>query len=195
MDWRLSMKAIMFSNKKISSLLAAAVLMTTGQAFAADNGWVDSATFEFGTGSKVRMGRVAVQSNWDKQWFSSNGRHLGGYWDLSAAYWRGSAYRNVDGQHQNIGVIGITPVFRYQRDDKLGLYVEAGIGANLMSELYNNSDNRLSTAFQFGDHLGVGYVTANKWDLGLKFQHYSNGSIKKPNSGVNFVIAQARYQF
>lgn len=188
------MKAIMFSNKKISSILAAVVLMSTGQAFAAD-GWVDSASFEAGTGSKVRMARVAVQSNWDKQWFASNGRHLGGYWDLSAAYWRGSAYRNVPGQHQNIGVIGITPVFRYQRDDKLGLYVEGGIGANLTSELYNNDDNRLSTAFQFGDHLGIGYVTPTRWDLGLKIQHYSNGSIKKPNSGVNFLVVQARYQF
>lgn len=189
------MKAIMVSIKKIGSALAVFALMSASQAFAADNGWVDSISFEAGTGSKVRMGRVAIQSNWDKQWFSSNGRHLGGYWDLSAAYWRGSAYRNVPGQHQNIGVIGVTPVLRYQRDDKLGWYVEGGIGANLMSELYNNSDNRLSTAFQFGDHLGVGYVTRDKWDFGLKIQHYSNASIKKPNSGVNFLVAQARYQF
>lgn len=92
-------------------------------------------------------------------------------------------------------MVGITPVFRYQRDEKLGWYVEGGIGANLFSELYNNDDNRLSTAFQFGDHLGVGYVTDNKWDLGLRIQHYSNASIKRPNSGVNFIIASARYSF
>jgi hypothetical protein len=185
----------MASNKKIATLAGLAIALLAGRASAADNGWIDSASVEFGSGSKVRIGRLAVQKNWDAQWFASNGRHLSGYWDLSAAYWRGTAYRNVDGQHQNLAVVGITPVLRYQRDDKLGWYAEGGIGANLFSELYNNSDNRLSTAFQFGDHIGIGYVTANKWDLGLKFQHYSNAGIKRPNSGVNLLVASARYQF
>ncbi|MGJ9420513.1 acyloxyacyl hydrolase [Massilia sp. CMS3.1] len=169
--------------------------LLSGQAGAADNGWIDSASFEFGTGPKVRLGRLAVQKDWDSQWFASNGRHLSGYWDLSAAWWRSTSYRNVPGQHQNLAVVGITPVLRYQRDDKLGWYAEAGIGANLFSELYNNDGNRLSTAFQFGDHLGIGYVTPTKWDLGLKFQHYSNASIKRPNNGANFVIFGARYKF
>lgn len=185
----------MFSIQKIGAILGVAATLLAGQAGAADNGWVDSASFEFGTGAKVRMARVAVQKNWDVRWFASHGRHLGGYWDLSAAYWRGTAYRNVPGQHQNLAVVGITPVLRYARDDKLGWYGEAGIGANLFSELYNNDDNRLSTAFQFGDHVGIGYVLPNKWDLGLKFQHYSNGSIKRPNSGANFLILSARYAF
>jgi lipid A 3-O-deacylase len=182
-------------NKKIATLAGIAIALLAGRASAADKGWIDSASFEYGAGSKVRMGRLAVQKNWDAQWFASNGRHLSGYWDLSAAYWRGTAYRNVPGQHQHLAVVGITPVLRYQRDDKLGWYAEGGIGANLFSELYNNSDNRLSTAFQFGDHIGIGYVTSNKWDLGLKFQHYSNASIKRPNSGANLLVASARYQF
>jgi lipid A 3-O-deacylase len=189
------MKAIMAANKKIAILSGLALSLLAGAASAADGSWVDSASFEFGTGPKVRLARLAVQKNWDRQWFASNGRHLSGYWDVSAAYWRGTAYRNVPGQHQNLAVVGFTPVFRYQRDDRLGWYVEGGVGANLFSELYNNDDNRLSTAFQFGDHVGVGYVTANKWDLGLKIQHYSNASIKRPNSGANFLVASARYQF
>ncbi|KQQ96212.1 acyloxyacyl hydrolase [Massilia sp. Leaf139] len=185
----------MFSIQKIGAILGVAAALVATQAGAADNGWVDSASFEFGTGAKVRMARVAVQKNWESRWFASNGRHLSGYWDLSAAYWRGTAYRNQPGQEQNIAVVGITPVARYQRDDKLGWYVEAGIGANLFSELYNNDDNRLSTAFQFGDHLGIGYVTPTKWDFSVKIQHYSNASIKRPNSGVNFLVVGARYQF
>ena len=185
----------MFSNKKISALAGFATVLLAGQAGAADMGWIDSAAFEFGRGPEVHMARLSVQKDWDARWFASNGRHLSGYWDLSAAYWRGDAYRNVPGDHQNLGVVGITPVLRYQRDDRLGWYAEAGIGANLFSELYDNDDNKLSTAFQFGDHLGVGYVTPGKWDVGLKFQHYSNASIKRPNSGANFVILSARYKF
>ncbi|MGX4644385.1 acyloxyacyl hydrolase [Massilia sp. SYSU DXS3249] len=187
----------MFSLQKQLGIFLGASVLIVGPAFAADNGLVDSASFDYGSGAKVRMVRVGLQKNWDPswRWLASNGRHLSGYWDVSAAYWRGSAYRGVRGQRQNIGVIGFTPVVRYQRDDKLGWYVEGGIGANLLSELYDNYDNKLSTAFQFGDHVGIGYVTQNKWDLGLRFQHYSNASIKRPNSGVNFVIASARYNF
>ena len=185
----------MFSLQRKLGIVVGAAALAASPAFAAENGLVDSASFEFGSGAKVRMARVAVQSNWDARWFVSNGRHLSGYWDVSAAYMRGSAYGNVDGQRQNIGVIGFTPVFRYEREDKLGWYIEGGIGANLFSELYDNYDNRLSTAFQFGDHLGIGYVSPNKWDFGLKVQHFSNASIKRPNSGVNLLIASARYSF
>lgn len=185
----------MFSIHKIGAILGAATALLAGHAGAADGSWIDSASVDVGSGPKVRMLRLGVQKDWDGQWFASNGRHLGGYWDLSASYWRGTAYRGVPGQHQNLAVVGITPVLRYQRDDKLGWYAEGGIGANLLSELYNNDGHQLSTAFEFGDHMGVGYVMANKWDLALKFQHYSNAGIKRPNSGVNFVVASVRYQF
>jgi lipid A 3-O-deacylase len=185
----------MFSIQKIGAILGVGAALLAGHAGAADKGWVDSASVDFGSGSKVRMLRLGVQKDWDTQWFASNGRHLAGYWDLSASWWRGKAYRGVMGQHQNLAVIGITPVLRYESDDKLGWYAEGGIGANLFSELYNNNDHQLSTAFQFGDHIGIGYVTANKWDLALKFQHYSNASIKSPNSGANFLVASVRYHF
>ena len=92
------MKAIMSSIKKIAILICLAAGLSAGSASAADNGWLDSASFEFGTGKKVTLARVAVQSDWDARWFASNGRHVGGYWDVSAAYWRGTAYRNVPGQ-------------------------------------------------------------------------------------------------
>lgn len=186
----------MVSTKKIVNTCAALAAVFAGHAaFAADGGLVDSASLELGGGAKVKMVRVAVQKDWDKRWFASNGYHLGGYWDANFAYWRGSRYKNVEGQDQDIAVVGVTPVFRYQRDDKLGWYAEGGIGVSLFSELYNNDDNRLSTAFQFADHIGAGYVFNNKWDLGARIQHYSNGGIKRPNSGANFLLVKATYRF
>jgi hypothetical protein len=186
MDWLNIKKAIMFSIQKIGAILGVVMALLAGQANAADTGWIDSASFEYGSGPKVDMGRIAVQKNWDARWFAS---------DLAASWWRGTAYRNVPGDHQNLAVVGFTPVVRYQRDDKLGWYAEAGIGANLFSELYNNDGHELSTAFQFGDHIGIGYVTPNQWEFGLKFQHFSNASIKRPNSGANFLVVSARYHF
>lgn len=156
---------------------------------------IDTVSLEAGSGPKVRMLRVGVQSQWDKKWLISNGTHLSGYWDLSLAQWRANAYRNVPGQHQDITNIGFTPVFRFQGDDKLGWYAEGGIGLNLLSKRYDNEDNQLSTNFQFGDHIGAGYVLGNGWDIGVKLQHFSNGGYKKPNSGADFIVLKAARPF
>lgn len=152
----------------------------------ADEPWLDSGSLEIGTGASVKMWRVGVQKDLHKQWLQSNGNHVGLYWDFSLAQWRGSRYQNVPGQHQDLYVIGATPTLRWQADSRQGWFGEFGVGYFLTSTLYNNDSNRLSTAFQFGDHLGLGYAFANKWELALKVQHFSNAAIKKPNSGVNF---------
>jgi hypothetical protein len=189
-------KVIMASTNKIGKFLAAAAAFLSAHAAFAAPGLVDSASLEVGGGDKVQMVRVAAQKDWNQHWLaSSNGYHLSGYWDANLAQWRGNAPNNTSDRHQNITVIGLTPVFRYERDDKLGLYGEGGIGVSLFSELYRNADNRLSTAFEFADHIGVGYVLDNKWDLSARIQHYSNGGIKHPNSGVNWFVLRAAYRF
>ena len=185
----------MFSTKIVGkSALVLAALFALPGAYAAD-ALADSAAVEFGTGAKVQMIRVSAQKHWDRSWFGSSTGRLSGYWDANLAQWRGNAYQNKSGQHQNITVIGLTPVFRYQRADRLGWYGEAGIGVSLLSKLYDNDDNRLSTHFQFADHIGAGYVLDNKWEIGAKIQHYSDGGYKKPNSGVNWFVVKAAYSF
>ena len=186
----------MFSNKKLARTIAAVAAFAAAPAtFAADNIF-DSASLELGGGRRLKIVRIAAQSpDWNVRWFASNGYHLSGYWDVNLAQWRGDAYRNVSGRHQNITVVGVSLAFRYQRDDRLGWYLEGAIGVALFSEIYNNNDDRLSTAFQFADHLGLGYVLDNKWDLSARIQHYSNGGIKQPNAGVNLFVLRAAYRF
>ncbi|MCE3603048.1 acyloxyacyl hydrolase [Massilia sp. P8910] len=182
-------------NMKLCASLATLAAMAAAPPALASDKVVDHASLEFGGGAKVQMVRFGVQKDWERRWFQSNGTHVSGYWDASIAQWRGNAYQNVDGRHQNITNIGFTPVFRFQADDMRGWYAEAGVGLNLLSKLYDNDSNRLSTAFQFGDHLGVGYVFANQWDVGMKVQHFSNGGYKEPNSGVNFLVLKASRRF
>lgn len=141
------------------------------------------------------MLRFAVQSDWSRRWFQSNGTHLSGYWDASLALWRANAYQDHQGWHQNIVNLGMTPVFRFQADDMKGWYLEGGIGANLLSKRYDNDGSELSTHFQFGDHVGVGYVFDKQWEVGMKYQHFSNGGYKRPNGGVNFLIVKASRRF
>lgn len=179
------------SRLSLATLVAAVV---AAPALAADFKF-DTASLEFGTTSKARIVRLGLQSQWDKKWFASNGTHVSGYWDLSLAQWRGSAYRGIHGDDLDITNIGFTPVFRFQADNKLGWYAEGGIGLNLLSKRYDNDNKQLSTNFQFGDHIGAGYVLANGWDVGMKIQHFSNGGYKKPNDGVNFLLLKAARAF
>lgn len=156
---------------------------------------IDSAAFELGAADKVQMVRISIQSDWSADWFTSNTTHLSGYWDLGVAQWRGDAYQNKPDKHQNITVATVTPVLRFERTDKKGWFCEAGIGVNLLSELYNNNGDQLSTHFQFSEHLGVGYIFENRWELGAKIQHHSNGGIDEPNDGVNWLLMKVAYHF
>ncbi|QYF95468.1 acyloxyacyl hydrolase [Massilia sp. PAMC28688] len=156
---------------------------------------VEHAALEAGSGTRVQMVRASVQVPWGRPMWQSNGTHIAAHWDFSIAQWRGTAYRNVPGDNQHITDIGVTPTFRFQRDSARGWYGEGAIGYHLLSALYDNDGSRLSTAFQFGDHLGVGYVFNNGWDASLKVQHFSNGGIKRPNSGANFLVLRVARPF
>ena len=154
---------------------------------------VDGIAVEAGQGDGIDMGRIAIQWDWKSRWFQSQNWHLGGYWDLGAGYWHRDAR---PGQNEDITEIGLTPVLRFQQNDLQGLYAEAGIGFHLLSKT-SIGDKRLSTAFQFGDHLGLGYRFGAKgaFELGYRYQHLSNASIKRPNNGINFQQIRLQYHF
>jgi lipid A 3-O-deacylase len=154
----------------------------------------DSISLELGSGNKTRLARVGVQWAWDAQWDVFETARLSGYWDLGLAYWHGKRHQDVEDSEQNLAAIGIVPVFRLTPKEMYGPYVEVGIGGpHLLSERYDNNRRQLSTNFQFGSHLGLGYVFSSKLDVSLRYQHYSNASIKKPNDGVNFLILRLAY--
>ena len=138
------------------------------------------------------MGRVGLQWKWNKQWFKRDQWHIGGYWDLSLGHWRRDEV--WAGQNDNITELGLTPTLRLQQNDGHGMYVEAGVGAHLLSRT-SLGPKRFSTAFQFGEHVGIGYRFGDKGaiDLSLRYQHLSNAGIKHPNSGINF--GQVRLQY
>ncbi len=185
----------MYLTKTSRRLIAAACALLISQSSFARGTLIDAESVEFATGNKTQMLRFGAQSDWNARWFAANGNHLSGYWDASVALWRGNQYQDKPGVTQSITDLGFTPVFRFQHDNKKGMYAEGGIGVHRLSELYDNDGRRLSTHFQFGDHLGIGYVFDEQWELGMKLQHFSNGGYRKPNSGVNFVEIKASYHF
>jgi len=85
-----------------------------------------------------------------------------------------------------------TPVWRA---DFARTYVEAGIGAYLLSHTINNNTTHLATSFEFGSHAGAGLRLGTRGEtrVGAAVQHLSNAGIKQPNGGVNFVLLTASF--
>jgi hypothetical protein len=141
---------------------------------------IDGVSLEYGVGTReVNLWRLGLQ--WKAppfDWMEKRPR-WSWYWDVSVGGWHGDEGTVHD--------VGLTPVFRYMKDAKHGPYVEGGIGAHILSDSHINSDLGFSTRFQFGDHLGAGY-DFGRWDLQARFQHLSNGGMRNPNPGINFMI-------
>ena len=152
----------------------------------------DGASFELGSGlgNGAEMWRIGVTRNWKKKWLAAGNWHLGGYWEAQFGQWGGSGKRTISD-------LGLTPVFRLQQTDlsKISPYVEGGIGVHVITPATVDDNRRLGSAFQFGDHVGAGarFGERGRYDLGLRFQHLSNGGIKKPNNGINFLQARLLY--
>jgi hypothetical protein len=123
--------------------------------------------------------------------------HDGARWwpqqlQVGASVWRvpdlGGITRRFD--------LNVTPVWRSER--ALGGatqgYLEAGIGAYLLSHSINNDTNRLPSALEFGSHLGAGLRLGPRVSVGLALQHISNAGIKQPNGGINLYMLTASYR-
>lgn len=73
-------------------------------------------------------------------------------------------------------------------------YVEAGVGATVFNHT-KFADEQISTAYQFGDQIGVGYLVTDHSRIGLRLSHFSNADIKTPNPGLDAFQVLYTYMF
>ena len=161
------------------------------------NVWaVDGVSIELGNGDGADTTRVGAIWNWDKQWFTEGNWLVTGFWEASAGRWKGNS---SVGNNQTITDLGVTPVFRFQQKNPSGFapYAEAAIGFHLISPTFIYANRKFGSSFQFGDHVGFGMSMGERqqFDLGYRYQHLSNGSIKKPNQGINLNQVHFAYRF
>lgn len=174
-------------------LLCTCLLMGAAPAAAAQAGlFMPSAAFVQG-GIAETASTLVAGANWDWDWQHPTGWGTwSGYWEASFGRW---STERLDGStsHDWVTQIGITPVLRLSPSGGEGWFVEGGIGANLLLPVFRAKDKRFSTVFNFGDHLAVGRRFGERGDheVALRVQHFSNGGIKKPNPGEDFL--QLRY--
>jgi lipid A 3-O-deacylase len=171
--------------------LGPVLLAIAGRASAIDGTFVTA-----GTGNHVDIVGVGLASPEWKRWTLHGGWSLALNGVAGVALWEG---RDHPAANRHVVDFNLYPVFRLDRGQASGVvaYLEGSVGVNLLSSTRINEDREFSTAFQFGEFLGVGISFGPKlqYDLGLRVQHVSNGNIKLPNDGLTFGSAVFQYRF
>ena len=140
--------------------------------------------------SKMTIQRIAYKRE-TTQLLRIGNTALPGYVETSFNRWHGA--------QQNTYAIAISPVFvkTLCQSCQTKPYLEAGIGAALISrhQLRTKDGIRdMASTFQFEDRLGVGIKT-KKLDYHLRYIHYSNANLKKPNAGLDTLQVGIAFNF
>lgn len=140
--------------------------------------------------NKLDLGLV-----WDPHlhWWAVGGWNFALIGEAHAAYW------NTEGNvNRHVGEFGFTPVVRFEKSaGYIRPFVEAGAGVRILTHARFTDSYTLSSAFQFADMVGVGasFGSRQQYEIGYRFQHISNASIKRPNPGVDFNQIYVQYNF
>ena len=179
----------------LALVLRAAILAATLVVSPASRA-LDGVSVAGANGNGTDVARLGAQWNWQKSWPAAGGWNITGFWDALIGHWHG---RESIAQNRNIVELGGGPVFRLSPGSSSSVlpFLEYGIGVRLLSRTRINRDREFSTAFQFASHLGAGirFGSDRRYDLMFRFQHISNGSIKKPNDGINLSEVRLAYHF
>ena len=114
-----------------------------------------------------------------------------GHWDAWIGGWTN---RDLQRDRFTTPALGIGPSLRWRGAQGTSpWFLEAGTALMVTGKRLTNSGERMGTRFNFASHLGVGmnFGAQQAHELSLRVQHASNGGLKKPNPGLNFV--QLRY--
>lgn len=123
-------------------------------------------------------------------WWShrfENGSRLDLNAELGVTYWDAR-----HGQPDSLWQLSATPMLRWWPNDVF--YTEIGVGATVLSRT-SFADRNFGSAFQFGNHIGVGVLIAQSHQVGLRFSHFSNARIKEPNDGLDVVQLTYSYRY
>jgi hypothetical protein len=136
-------------------------------------GWVIGITFPW--------------KNWHKPLYDGV---LSGRWDVHVGQWWADG--RTGRMHSNL--VGAAPSLRWQPDHgESRWFIEGGVGLNYVHPRFITAQRTMSTRANFVPHVALGRLHGmrgqHEWQLRL--EHNSNGGLKEPNSGQNFL--QLRY--
>jgi hypothetical protein len=173
---------------KASSTATAALIATTNPIKA------DRMSAEVGGGEHVYVVRGGAEWDWNDNLMQVFGWNLSTYWQLDFSKWQSTRDSSQDGANVTAG---LTPMFRFTgKKGYIQPYLDVGVGIYLFS-VSRLEDHEFGSNFQFSDLFAVGarFGQRKQWAVGYKFQHYSNGSVRTPNHGINFNFLTLSYKY
>lgn len=139
--------------------------------------------------------RFAFSWDFGSLWEPQIGWALRGVWETSIGIWDGPERSNLTANRPcNLALTTTGPMLKWQKRHpwsrtSIVPYSEIGVGLSWLSEK-EIQGRILSLHFQFEDKAGIGFRFGQnqQYDLSLRAYHYSNASLKRPNSGVNLAM-------
>jgi lipid A 3-O-deacylase len=142
--------------------------------------------------AQQRTYNVSAGVLWPWSWRRDFGStEASGITEAFVSNWSG---RDTGGERRGFTQLGLVPLVRLRLDGgRSPWFLEGGIGVSVMDRTYRTQDKEFSTKFNFVDVVGVGHSFGadRRRELSLRVSHISNGGIKNPNPGENFL--QLRY--
>ncbi|MCK9337243.1 MAG: acyloxyacyl hydrolase [Arcobacteraceae bacterium] len=142
-----------------------------------------------GRGSSIDIFRLGLQKSFDSIIYSNESISLKGFHEVGLNHWSGN--RN------NLWALSYSPVFVIDFNKYAYTtyrpYIDLGVGVAFLSE--TQIDNKdMSSSFQFEDRISIGLRKENI-DFYIRYMHYSNGGVRKPNHGLNMGLVGINYRF
>lgn len=163
----------------LKALFAVAVVSAYSLPVAAEPVSGQAFNLRVGAGDHYQRYELAWESPALWTWrFEGNNSRIDVLAEISGSWWNASGSRRPSGVWQ----AGAAPFLRWSVND--AFYIEAGLSANYFSRA-RFAGNQMSTRFQFGEHLGFGAYIGENSRLGLRYSHFSNAGIKRPNHGLD----------
>lgn len=133
---------------------------------------------------KVQGIKIAAQVYLN--WLEKYSKNAELYFESSVNFWEYSEQH----RHDSNFVLAISPVILYplHQYTNATLYGEFGIGISFLSDS-NFAGKDVGSLYQFEDRLGlvVRYGLKRRHQFSIRYFHYSNAGLSKPNPGLDFV--------
>lgn len=156
----------------------------TGEGPEGGDRWFDAFFVQRGTGEEIEAFTIGAMRPIPVSWL---GERASLYGELSLSRWEARPHTPTD--TGTLVQLGVKPVLRYVLiRGSVPTFAEFGIGLTVTSEIYRKSERKFSSAFNFGDHLAIGWAfgAQRQHEIVLRVEHFSNGNIVMPNPGENF---------